>query len=521
MRCLNCHLDGIAAETQLCPNCKADLTRLTYDVLPQGTLLEGGKYRIDYALGRGGFGITYRAEDLYLDRWVAIKEFYPQNIAERSIIQGTVSVPTTSMDTYERWLKRFEREGQILAKLNHPGIVRVLTLFKERDTAYLVMELLSGKSLEEELSAHPNRCLPPERVTQIMEAMVQALDTVHSKEVYHLDLKPDNVMLTDDGRIVLIDFGSARYDVNKSTRAMTPKYAPLELLSGESVGPQSDLFELGMIIHELLTGHCPPPALSRISQERWEPTDLGEPWHGMLVDALQLTRLNRPQSVLAWWRSHRQTASPQTNPPPAPHRPPVVERSESSNAAGYRSDLVPKTQFEPSKLVATAPAKKRNPKWLLFGLVGLCTLIAAVLIGYFVTRNSTPEGYLAYYDRAKTEYDAKNYQKAIDDYNQAIRHNPEHAESYNWRGNAKRMLEDFSGAVSDYSLAIQKKSDYSEAYYNRGNAKLRLGDTPGAIQDFQNTLRLSKDQNNLDLVNQACRRLSEYKAIDKQACNLS
>ncbi|MUG98479.1 hypothetical protein F7734_41765 [Scytonema sp. UIC 10036] len=135
MRCLNCRLDGIVQSTQICPKCGVYLPSLLRDVLTPGTRLRGGDYSIDYALGRGGFGITYRASHTSLEKLVAIKEFYPQEQAHREGTTGHLTVPTSQEESYQRGLQRFEREGRILAKLNHPNIVQVVDLFQERDTS--------------------------------------------------------------------------------------------------------------------------------------------------------------------------------------------------------------------------------------------------------------------------------------------------------------------------------------------------------------------------------------------------
>lgn len=274
--------------------------------------MQGGNYQIEYALGQGGFGITYRAMDLNLDRPVAIKEFYPQDYVHRDGTSGRVSVPTSDAETYHRWLQRFEREGRILAKLNHPGIVKVHALFKERDTAYLVMELLPGGTLRDELRSQPGRQLPERRVIEIMAALVDALDTVHREGVYHLDLKPDNVMLTPDRRTILVDFGAARQDMTslssdrskKSTYAFTMEYAPPELIGGQPVSAASDLFELGTMLYEMLTGKRPEPAWNRLLRDTWEPTSLSAAWREMISRALRLRIEERPQTVKQWWQSY-------------------------------------------------------------------------------------------------------------------------------------------------------------------------------------------------------------------------
>ena len=136
----------------MCPECGVYLSSLLRDVLPTGTLLRSGAYRVDYALGRGGFGITYRAMHVALEQAVAIKEFYPQEYAVRASAAGTLMVSSAQNEAYQRALERFTWEGKILAGLNHPGIVRVSDLFEERGTAYLVMELISGESLSSVLN---------------------------------------------------------------------------------------------------------------------------------------------------------------------------------------------------------------------------------------------------------------------------------------------------------------------------------------------------------------------------------
>jgi formylglycine-generating enzyme required for sulfatase activity len=370
MLCLNCRRDGISISAQVCPHCGVHLPSLMRDLLPPGTLVQGGNYRIDYALGQGGFGITYRAVDLNLERPVAIKEFYPQSYVYRDGNTGGLSISQSNAESYGRWLGRFEREGRILARLNHPGIVKVYSLFKENSTAYLVMELLQGKTLRDELDAQPGKKLPWGRVEAMAAAMVAALETVHREGVYHLDLKPDNVMLTTDGRIVLVDFGAARQDLSQdpkqksSTRALTPQYAPLELLNGQPLGPESDLFELGMILHESLTGECPPTVLNRLSQERWEPMTLGEPWRDLLTQALRLERANRPQSVAGWWQGYSPSIplAPEPTvpviPQPAAAQPPIVETVVSQpvvaetlqEAQAPAKPEVRSTQVEPAQL---------------------------------------------------------------------------------------------------------------------------------------------------------------------------
>lgn len=312
MRCLNCSRDGIDPATQVCPGCGVYLPSLMRDVLPPGTELNGGKYEIDYALGWGGFGITYAARHTTLLQNVAVKEFFPREHAVRNGTTGQVSVGTRERDTYERAMKRFVREGQVLAMISHPGVVRVRDHFEERSTAYLVMDLISpARTLHDEIDAHPGRRMPAEQVKRLMEQLVGALEAVHEKGIFHLDIKPDNILLTPGGQAILVDFGAARQGLgSRSTQAFTLEYAAPEVIAaGEDVGAESDLFELGMMLNEMLTGERPPTALSRLLNDTWKPTAIGAPWNALIASALRMKKEERPKSVALWWRQAETTTS--------------------------------------------------------------------------------------------------------------------------------------------------------------------------------------------------------------------
>jgi serine/threonine protein kinase len=279
------------------------LPSLLRDVLPPGTLLKD-TYRIDYALGRGGFGITYRAMHKDLELPVAIKEFYPQEHALREGKTGQLIVPNTKQDVYQRNLVRFLREGRILARLNHPNVVQVRDYCEERNTAYLVMELIRGKTLQDELNEQPEKKLPVARVRELIERLVDALSAIHHQEIYHLDIKPENILITPENHLVLVDFGASRQGLGTgSTQAYTLNYAAPEVISGTNLGAHSDLFELGMMLHQMLTGKLPPQALNRLIGDSWSPVDLFEPWRGLVAAMLQIKPEERPRSVLSWWET--------------------------------------------------------------------------------------------------------------------------------------------------------------------------------------------------------------------------
>lgn len=303
MRCLNCHRGGIREEQKTCPTCGVLLSTLLRNTLPPGTLLRNGNYRIDFALDIGGFGIIYRAVHIPLNCLVAIKEFYPRAYSMRKY-NGIVDVPDEHRLTFEAERNQFIQEGRILAGLDHRGIVDVLDLFAERNTAYLVMELLDGETLRRRLEKQPEG-LPPDLVRKIVRQLVITLETLHRHKppIYHLDIKPENVFLTSGERAVLIDFGAARFGMDGY---IIPQYdllyAPPELLSSKGeVGSQSDLFELAMTAYELLTGSRPPSTQARVYDKNWNVANLSEPWRSVLEPALQFSKDKRPSGVLSWW----------------------------------------------------------------------------------------------------------------------------------------------------------------------------------------------------------------------------
>jgi serine/threonine protein kinase len=298
---------------------------LMRDMLPRGTTLENGKYRLNYPLGRGGFGITYHAHHMGFDRAVAIKEFFPHQSVVRDGAALVISIDIPQQNDYFRALKRFMKEGQILHDLNHQNVVRVYDLFNFNNTAYIVMELIEGRTLRDVLDASMDKKLPLERVKKITGDIVAALCEIHNRKLCHLDISPDNIMIDANGKAVLIDFGAAKqvFKVVHSTFAFKQLYTPIELMMEGNFGPESDLFELSMMIYEMLTGKLPPPSLQRLaSNDSWTPQDVPDNWRRLLASGLQMKRENRPKDIKKWWEGlgrsgivigDRVKASPQKN----------------------------------------------------------------------------------------------------------------------------------------------------------------------------------------------------------------
>ncbi|WP_448589692.1 protein kinase domain-containing protein [Thermodesulfobium sp.] len=266
--CRVCGYGPISEEVKVCPVCGTTINEKTFSgtrtlsimSLASGTVLQSGKYVIEDVIIQGGFSFTYSAIQTLLDTKVAIKELFALGATRQGsvvIFEGEASES----------IGEFLNEGRILAKLNHPGIVRVLDFFEENNTAYLVMEFLDG----EPLSLLINRVgkVSEDEALNYIKQVAQALKVVHDAGLLHQDIKPDNLILTKEGRIVIIDFGSARQFIAEKTgnydRIVTPGFAPLEQY-GQRVrrGPYTDVYSLCANFYTLIKGFPPPPAPDRL-----------------------------------------------------------------------------------------------------------------------------------------------------------------------------------------------------------------------------------------------------------------
>ena len=242
-------------------------------VLSSGIHLLDGVYQVNRVLGQGGFGITYQGVDTRLNRPVALKEFFPEGCWR----EGTtvVSAGRWTLRTYSDAKQKFLQEGQTLGRFNHPGIVRVFYYFEENNTAYMVMEYLQGRSLADLLKQRGGK-LSQSEALQYIQKICQGLEVLHQSQFLHRDLKPDNIMLTKDNRVVLIDFGAARdftsRDSKRFTAMFTPGYAPLEQY-GQALkfGTFTDIYALGATLYHLLTGVVPPSAVERAAGVELKP----------------------------------------------------------------------------------------------------------------------------------------------------------------------------------------------------------------------------------------------------------
>lgn len=239
------------------------------EVLPGGTTLQGADghvYTIRGVLGTGGFGITYAADDTEGNTF-AIKELYPSDLCRRDVATGALIVDNLSnIEMVAKLRERFISESNNVRRCHHQSIVRVYDTFRANGTAYMVMELVRGQNLKDKVHRH---ALDYATTMDILRRVSSALAYLHSHGIVHLDVKPDNIIIGDDGRIVLIDFGLSRSvgpsgmasDNGQSVAAVSYGYAAPEQYETSrmaGVGVRSDVYSLAATAVKMLTGNTPP-----------------------------------------------------------------------------------------------------------------------------------------------------------------------------------------------------------------------------------------------------------------------
>ena len=327
--------------------------------LQPNTTLQGGKYRIERVLGQGGFGITYLAVQTSLNRYVAIKELFiggeGQAINDR---RGNQVVVTNSANqqSFNQQREKFKKEAMRLANLNHPNLVKVHDFFEENDTVYYVMEYIDGESLRTKLNR--DGCLSEKLVLKYMQQLFPALEVAHRQSVWHLDIKPENIMVDKFDHIYLIDFGASKHIENNRelttslALAYTRGYCPPELAeltygnqndfiqALKDIGPWTDIYSLGATMYNLLTDSI-PPSPNRLYKDGYNAfifqNNIETSTHDLIVWMMKPNLEDRPQNVndiisflknKALFESNEQTQNPNS----------ILDNNESNKQEGSLCD---------------------------------------------------------------------------------------------------------------------------------------------------------------------------------------
>ncbi|ODU08454.1 MAG: hypothetical protein ABS84_12555 [Rubrivivax sp. SCN 71-131] len=278
-----------------------------HGALPAGTRL--GEFEIRHVLGVGGFGIVYEAFDHLLEREVAVKEYMPASLVERNAELHVSLISESNADTFALGLRSFVNEARLLARFDHPSLLKVHRFWEANGTAYMAMALYKGRTardVRQQMASRPDEVW----VRRLLEPLLGAIEKLHSEDVYHRDIAPDNILIEADGRPVLLDFGAARRVITDRSQTLTailkPSYAPIEQyadVSGMKQGPWTDIYALGATVHFLLLGKPPPPAPGRSIQDTMPPLSqqdlpgFSPPFLALVDWMLSPLPAERPQSV--------------------------------------------------------------------------------------------------------------------------------------------------------------------------------------------------------------------------------
>lgn len=360
--------------------------------LPAGHIVN--HYRIVRVIGRGGFGITYAAEDIHTSTEIAIKELLPSSIATRAANYNVVAQSSSLQKDFQWSIRSFILEAQTLTKFHHPHLVRMLEYFEQNGTAYMVMPYIKGNDLKTRVQK--NGPLPVAQALPLLHSLMSALACIHQAGILHRDVKPENIILREpDNQPILLDFGASRNLVSTQSQAMTsiisPGYAPIEQYSTDAQyqGPWSDIYALASSLYFALSGIAPPEAPDRSNAIRHGRPDPCTPLHLIrrckvsqpvsyaIMHGMQLSERDRPQTIQAWQASFLQTPPAQA---PATVQQPSQPRPQPSARPLYPPRKAQGKKNKPVAILATIAI-------LIFSLLTL-----GGFLGYehFQKKKSTP-----------------------------------------------------------------------------------------------------------------------------------
>ena len=392
--------------------------------LPPGRILNQ-RYRLLDTVGQGGMGVVYLAQDTRVgDRHVAVKE---------------MSMSRLGPQDRPRAVEQFQREANLLGSLHHPNLPAIHDHFGEKDRWYLVMSFIGGQNLQAVLNAAPEKRLPLNEVVRIGIELCGVLDYLHTYKppVIFRDLKPLNIMVTPKGHIFLIDFGIARHfnqEQAKDTASYYSRgYSPPEQYGQSQTGPRSDIYSLGVTLHQMLSGHNPASKPFQFPNLQLMDQTLPVPLAKLIMQMLEINEQARPASA-------------------------------AEVKAQLERVLVPQQiTLQPSPLDKVIPPSKGE-----------------------LPAPSTGQGDVL--------YNQQRYEEALEAYEQAIRLDPNNAKAYTGKGNVLYNLERYDEALEAYDQAIRLDPNDASAYIGKGGLLDDIQLYGDALEAYERAIRL--DSNN-------------------------
>jgi hypothetical protein len=347
------------------------------DALPPGTRLH--EFELLDVIGTGGFGIVYLAQDHTLLRRVAVKEYLPVDFARRSPEHDVVPRRSEHASTFAMGLRSFLREAQLLAGFDHPALVKVHRFWEANGTAYMAMPYYAGATLKQ---VRRDAGAPPDEhwLRSLLDPLLAALEVLHAAHVYHRDISPDNVILTPQGRPVLLDFGSARQVAGDRTQALTavfkPSFAAIEQygdVPGLRQGPWTDLYGLAGVVHFMILGSAPVPAAMRAVHDPQRPlvaAAAGRGCSAAFLQAIDWALAVRPEQRPASVEAFRAVLGGRALPP---HVAALQVRTVAT--AGAAADLPSGAANDPALAVPRRLSRRFSRRALAMALAA-CTVVA-------------------------------------------------------------------------------------------------------------------------------------------------
>jgi len=371
--------------------------------LPSGARL--AEFEIIRVLGEGGFGIVYLAFDQQLHRHVAIKEYFPSSYAVRRDEQTITALSPNHVETYRAGMASFIEEARLLARFEHPALVKVLRYWEANGTAYMVMPHYAGRTLRDLLKTADEYSTEVE-LRWLMSPLLDAVAVMHDEQCFHRDISPENIIIRPSGAPVLLDFGAARRILGDSNKALTvvlkQNYAPIEQYSDDGAiaqGPWTDIYALAAVMYTAIVRKPPPSAVARVYQDPVKPLAKVAPvgftpqfLRGVDI-GMAVKPEDRPRTIAAFKEVlGLSAAAPAASVPVAqPAKPASAEaaaaavaavapatkpqaRLATSTISGERIIVTPDSRYMP-------PSQAATPRFRAIALVAAVVAVAAIVAG--------------------------------------------------------------------------------------------------------------------------------------------
>lgn len=384
-------------------------------MLRVGTILRG-IYRIDSYLSSGGFGNTYVATNIEFNERYAIKEFFMKGVTQRDGDSSTVSVSNSiNQDSFLQQKEKFKKEARRLRQLNNPHIVKVHDLFEENGTAYYVMDYVDGENLAQR-QKRTGKPMSEKKVREILPQILDALKSVHDAGIWHLDLKPANIMLDKNGNVKLIDFGASKQlnaqkggATTSTAISYTNGYAPREQMEQnyDKFGPWTDIYALGATLYNLLTNKRPPLPTDiddDMSEDKHNvlpiPQSTSSGMKRLVLQMMQTNRLQRLQSIDAIVVAEQSRKEESKHAPMRKaaakistaydHEATIISKSKAKKEKKtdvFNSQSVPKQKVE---IQSTSQNSHNSPSYVIdegkvSNWVIFCILVGLAILGVFAS----------------------------------------------------------------------------------------------------------------------------------------